>query len=171
MVLMLSVTNNNQKPKLTMKYFLKLTLLLCGGVVYGQTTTSFISEVINDPIDGRHGYVSNGDIAFHQFESTADSMVVFGIYDSYFCEDYFLEVDFAIMVNGKWVNHYVVLTPYNASEWAYSEFNVGNGFILDLIRGSKYIYKYTDAHCSVERGEGSLTGVTAGFKRLGILGK
>jgi hypothetical protein len=148
-----------------MKYILFFFSLLVLSEVMSQT---FYSDLLNNPIDGQHGFVGNGDIQFHQFSDTPDSVVVFGISDSYFCEDSFFGVEFAIMVNGVWKNHQITLYPYNASEWAYLDFHINDPFIQDLIRGSKYVYKYVDAHCSVERGEGSLAGVTAGFKKAGI---
>jgi hypothetical protein len=148
-----------------MKYILLIFGLLVSSQVMSQT---FYSDFISDPIDGEHGFVGNGDIQFHQFSDTPVSVVVFGISDSYFCEDSFLYVEFAVMVNGVWNNHELMLYPYNTSKWAYLDFHINDPLIQDLIRGSKYVYKYIDAHCSIERGEGSLAGVTAGFKKAEI---
>jgi hypothetical protein len=147
------------------KLFLIIGLTAITSISYGQ---QFYSDKNIDPIDGRHVYVSNGDIQFHQFSTTLDSIVCFGINNSYFCSDGMLDVEFAIFVRGEWVKHSIQLYPYNASEWAYQDFLISSNFIQDLIKGSKYIYKYTDAHCSIERGEGSLNGITANFNKVGI---
>lgn len=148
-----------------MKNIILILILLTSSYGIGQT---FYSGQQNNPIDGKHSYVSNNDIQFHQFSDTPDSIVVFGISSPYFCEDSFFDVDFAVMVNGKWNNHVITLYPYNASNWAYVDFHINDPFIQDLIRGSKYIYRYVDAHCSIERGEGSLVGVTTNFKKVGM---
>jgi len=150
-----------------MKYQFSLLLTIASSNLWAQTS-QFISGFKDDPIDGIHRYVSNGDLQFHQFSDTPDSVVVFGISNSYFCEDEAFYVQFAIWVNGAWKNSEIVLFPYNASEWAYADFPISDPFIQDLIKGSKYVYRYDDAHCSIERGEGSLSGVTAGFNKARI---
>ncbi len=150
-----------------MKYQFVLLLTIASSNLWAQTG-QFVSGAKNDPIDGIHRYVSNGDIQFHQFSDTPDSVVVFGISNSYFCEDGEFPVQFAVWVNGDWKNSEIMLYPYNASEWAYADFSIRDPFIQDLIRGTKYVYRYTNAHCNIERGEGSLSGVTAGFNKAKI---
>jgi hypothetical protein len=144
-----------------------LLFLFCAAAL-STTAQTFIADRLESPLDGTHKYVSNGDISFHQFNDTPDSVVVFGVNSAYFCEDSYFWAEFAVWVNNAWVTYEVPLEPYNAAGWAYGDFDISSPFIQDLIRGSKYVYKYTDAHCSIERGEGPLAGVTAGFKRAGI---
>lgn len=141
------------------KLMLTMGLAAITAIGFGQT---FYGNTTDDPISPKR-YASNGDISFFQFPSTGSTLVCFGINDSYFCEDDNLDVTFAIKVKGDWVKYTIGLHPYNASEWAYRNIPINDEFIQDLIHGTEYVYQYTDAHCSVERGSGSLMGLTKAF--------